>query len=438
MPDTVEIVHALNSEFLERGIRYFFPDATLEAIGPAAEVRTALCMDTRTDGSVELEWMRTRYRLDRGRSFTEHQIRLLAAIGAVLSMRFRGIFHGASAASTTRLFDGLPEDRYVSAFLNHTPYLDEATPVERDVIADAIEVMRESSLITYENRRVTTGVILIGAAREAPPAAIAAPPGALPYTNALIATKSLHRLCDGLHTVFLVNRGGVLSGLADVHEFAAKTAGASLPAPSPHRWQAHSRATLYGGNICLALTPNAEIKALAGGVQVFTFLDGRWRLTDLAEKYHEFRVAMGDGALAERLFTAARNLAEHRRGGLFVALDRAEDVRELVSPQDLLSYEGPSTNKSQIHYLLRGKRVLETEQSVLQSIARVDGAIVLDRAGRLLAFGAILRHSGEDLTALEGGRTTAAVHASRFGNALKISEDGVVSFYRCGRCVWDL
>jgi hypothetical protein len=106
---------------------------------------------------------------------------------------------------------------------------------------------------------------------------------------------------------------------------------------------------------------------------------------------------------------------------------------------DLLENDGPlGTNKGQIHYLLRGKQVLGLELSVLQSIARVDGGIVLDRAGRLLAFGAILRNAGEDVTAQDGGRTTAAVHASRFGPVLKISEDGSISFYRAATKLWEI
>ena len=153
-------------------------------------------------------------------------------------------------------------------------------------------------------------------------------------------------------------------------------------------------------------------------------MEGRWHLTDIVEKYREFQKAVGDVALAERLFTAALNLSEHRRGGLFVVLDDPASARDLVSAPDLLENDGLlGTNKGQIHYLLRGKRLLNLDLSVLQSIARVDGGIVLDREGRLLAFGAILRNAGEYVTAQDGGRTTAAVHASRFGPVLKISED---------------
>jgi len=91
--------------------------------------------------------------------------------------------------------------------------------------------------------------------------------------------------------------------------------------------------------------------------------------------------------------------------------------------------------------LLRGKRVLEMSPTILETISRVDGAVALDRESNLLAFGAILRH---DLTTapqeeiVEGSRTTAAMESSKFGCVLKISEDGLVSFYRNRERVWEI
>ncbi|MBZ5621251.1 MAG: diadenylate cyclase, partial [Acidobacteriia bacterium] len=431
----------LYGEFFERGVRYFFPDASLVTVGRAPEVKPTLLFHSRTDGGVDLEWMGTRYHFAcPGRPFTEDQLRLLGAVGAVLSVRYRSIFSAVSATSTFALFEGLPEDRYVSAFLDHTPYLSEdSLPCQPDVVANAIEVLRESSLLTYENRRISTGVILTGSGSDALHADPVLPEGALRYTNSLVGIKSFHRLCDGLQTVFLVDRDGMLVDLVDIQEFSRHHDAAPLPAPSSARYLAHSLATLDSGHICLVLTPNGEIKVFAGGVQVFNFMEGRWHLTDIVEKYREFQLALGDVALAERLFTAALNLAEHRRGGLFVVLRRPESARELVSPTDLLENDGPpGYSKGQIHYLLRRKDVLNLELSVLQSIARVDGGIVMDRGGRLLAFGAILRHAGEELAAEDGGRSTAAVHASRFGPVLKISEDGSVSFYGGGLKLWEI
>ena len=85
--------------------------------------------------------------------------------------------------------------------------------------------------------------------------------------------------------------------------------------------------------------------------------------------------------------------------------------------------------------------MLDIPVSVLEMIARIGGGIVLDQDSNLLAFGAILRH--HELTDLhpqniEGGRTTAAIAASRFGNVLKVSEDGLISFFQKGNCIWDI
>jgi hypothetical protein len=440
MPETQEIVHSLFGNFFERGVRYFFPDAELRATGSAAETNPSLNFRSRTDGGLELEWMGTCYDFARtGRPFTEDQIRLIGAIGAVLSARYRSIFYAVSAA-TPHLFAGLAEDRYVSAFLDHSPYLDEeGLPAPRNVVADAIEVLRESSLLTYENRRISTGVVLVGAGEDPYNRVREMPRDAMAYTASLVAIKSFHRLCDGLNTVFLVNREGVLVDLVDIEQFSKPCGETQLAAPSPARYRAHCLATLFGGHICLVLTPNGEIKVFAGGVQVFHFMEGRWHLTDMKEKYYEFKTAVGDRKLAERLFAVSLNLAEGRRGGLFVLVDRPESVHDLVAPQDLLENGlAEASNKAQVHYLLRKKHVLDLEMSVLQSIARVDGGIVMDRVGRLLAFGAILRNTGASLAAQDGGRTTAAVHASRFGLAVKISEDGMVSFYRGGVQVWEI
>ena len=88
------------------------------------------------------------------------------------------------------------------------------------------------------------------------------------------------------------------------------------------------------------------------------------------------------------------------------------------------------------------------DAAVLEALAGLDGALVADSNGRLLAFGAILRRnlahslSGCDLASTpalaEGARTTAALVASRFGPVLKISEDGIVSCFLDGARVWDL
>jgi len=248
--------------------------------------------------------------------------------------------------------------------------------------------------------------------------------------------------------VALVNPDGLLVEIVDVRRWAQPLIEAALPIPCAAPFQAHARSTLCGGHLCLVLTPHGEIKVFAEGVQMFSFLDGRWRLTDPLEKYQAWANAIGEPVLAERLFAVALNLGEDRRGGLLVVLNDPRQANRLVTPGDLLGAPGwepkeadQSTAKRHLHYLFRHAQVLALAPTVVETLARTDGAIVLDREGNLLSFGAILRHpaTGEgNEKSVEGGRTTAAIAASRFGNVLKVSEDGMVSYFREGRCIWEL
>ncbi len=142
-----------------------------------------------------------------------------------------------------------------------------------------------------------------------------------------------------------------------------------------------------------------------------------------------------------------RSISRKSGGGLLVVLDDPRSATKLVSTTDLVKHlpdhgQNPvAGTKDQLHYLLYQKRVIDIPVPVLETIARIDGGIVLDHDSNLLAFGAILPY--QDLTDLhpeniEGGRTTAAIAASRFGNVLEISEDGLISFFRRGKCVWEI
>jgi hypothetical protein len=431
-------------ELLALGIQYFLPASELINVGLSEERKPQLHSHLR-DGGVDLEWLGAKYTLvNQGKDFTGHEHKLLKSIGKVLSTRYQLLFNAEVVARSSEIFSGLPEDHYVSGFLDPYVFAGAATLAKvTDRVSEAIEVLRISALSTYEDRRISTGALLFGFQPDACHALPTQPAGALPYTSELTSIRSFHRICDGLRTVALVDRAGLMVELVDVAEWARPFAEFTLPVPSSRRYEAHNRATLCGGHVCLVLTPNGEIKIFADGAQVFSFLDGRWHLTDAVEKYRVWEEALGHKELAHRLFSVALNLAEGRRGGLFVILDDRRRACELLSNRDLLHQQqdpAKAGSKNQLHYLLRSQRVTEISQPVLETIARIDGSIVLDRDGNLLAFGAILRHSPVAATpdeAVEGSRTAAAIAASQFGNVLKVSEDGRLSFYQNGHCIWN-
>jgi hypothetical protein len=437
----------LYSDLLENGIRYFFPGSTLQRVAEGASEMPGLLGAVPSGGEVQFEWLGNGYSLTASSKLSDHERRLLRSIGMVLSARYQLLTNEALAAQSFQLFRGLPEDRFVSAFLDPGPHSSAESIAEiPDRIADAIEVLRISSMSTYENRRISTGVLLFGSMPEPCHAPPETPPNALRYSPELTTIRSFHRLCDGLRTMALVDQNGALAELIDVHEWAEPYREMPLAVPPANKYADHARATLCGGHVCLILSPNGEIKVYNDGVPVFRFIDGKWRLVDARHRYAMWKDAIGHAELAERLFTVALNLTESRRGALFVVLDDHESARVLVSQPDLLEFHNgreadAASSKDQLHYLLRDKSILDVPSTVLENIARIDGAVVLCGDANLLAFGAILHHHSTEEAlnrTVEGGRTTAAIAASHYGTVLKISEDGVISMYRGGRCLWEM
>ncbi len=436
------VLDALYEQLLRKGVQYFLPFSRLEIVGRTPESTPEIRLRQMTEGGLNFEWLGNRYALTNGRKFSDHEQRMLRGIGKFLSRRYKLLLDSEIAARNLEMFAGLPEDRYVSAFLDGSVFKD-AGSVVPDRISEAIEVLRISALSSYEDKRISTGALLFGSLPDACHSLPPRPTDALRYSSELTSIRSFHRICDGLRTIALVDRSGLMVELVDVQKWAQPFSEIDLPVPSARRYRTHSQATLCGGHLCLVLTPNGEIKIFGEGVQLFTFLDGRWHLTDAVSKYEAWEAAVGHKDLSSLLFSAALNLAEHRRGGMFVVVEDPQKVRQFVRGLDLLENDRSERAgaKNQLHYLLRRQLATELSPVVLESIAQIDGSVVLDRNSNLLAFGAILRHRApmdQDEEIGEGGRTAAAISASHFGDVLMVSEGGQVSFYQKGHCVWTL
>jgi hypothetical protein len=269
------------------------------------------------------------------------------------------------------------------------------------------------------------------------------------YTESLASIKSFFRLADGVRTVFLANSEGQLLDIVDIDRWASQLSDQEAhPVSCSRAFEAHARATLHDGHICAVLSPSREIKVFAEGAEVFTFRGAAWHLLDLAAKYDVWAEAVGNPTLAACLFQAALDLADAREGALFVVLrDPGLHLGRLVAPADRLDVPVPHAppvsrpSRRDLLHLLEGRSVIDMNASVLAALASLDGATVVDTSGRLLAAGAILRHAPTDELhdggAIEGARTTAAVYSSRFGPVLKVSEDGVMTFFDRDR-VWEI
>lgn len=437
---------ALYDNLLQAALRQFFSRATFETEPiPSLSSDGRLAIEPTGDPSVlSIRWFGTRHILHvpGRRPFTAHEVRLARAIGTVLFTRYRAIFDPKQMLERGDLFRGAIEDRYVGTFLDSVGYGD-PSQTRADLIATAIEVLRVAALSSYENRAISSGVLMLGV-EEVPGRAEPAAGQAYRYSQALTGIKSFYRICNGLETLFLVNRSGIVLDIVEVSKYRAS---GKLNVPCPAPYQPHARATAGNQNICVVLSPTHEIKIFAEGVQTFSFRNARWHLLDMQAKYEMWSETVGNAALAERLFQTALDLSDQREGALFVVLrEPGESLRYLVAPGDQLDHirtaspEAPT--RGQLLHMVRGRSVTDLDPAVLAGLARTDGATVMDTSGRLLAVGAILLHTEppepHSSLAVEGARTTAAMAAGRYGAVLKVSEDGLITFYDHQERVWDI
>ncbi len=84
--------------------------------------------------------------------------------------------------------------------------------------------------------------------------------------------------------------------------------------------------------------------------------------------------------------------------------------------------------------VIQGRKIQSLARAVVAELASLDGAVVLANSGEILAYGAVLQpRKRGPLRGTEGSKTKAAIGASKYGLAVKISADGAISVYHKGK-----
>ncbi len=438
-----------------RTLEHFFPGSEVVKTGEEplpGEERLPYRRNYRIqeeEGGLDLTitWFNARYLFKPGvpRAFLPGERKLVETILRVLDLRFRTMY-GVAMPERARILPFAPEDQIVMEYLS---------PPAPSRVPAALEVLRAFALSTYENREVSSGVVLLGTDQDPTAPDRVKVDGELPYNIRLTLLKGIYPMCDGLHTAFLVDKKGDVCWPIDIHQWAEKVQGhAPPPYTCPRNFYSHAQATRSGRHTCMVLVPTHEIKVFSEGAWVFSFTNARWRLLEISAKFAIWNKSTGSTSppdLAARLFQAALNLADDRRGALIVVLrDPESSLPDLVDPGDRMDHlnqfqepENPMARpvKQMLHLLMQGRTINDIDDRVLESIAAVDGALVTDFAGRLLTFGAILRTPPQATSVtqtVEGARSTTARVVSHYGPVLKVSEDGFVSMFLDGARLWDI
>lgn len=132
--------------------------------------------------------------------------------------------------------------------------------------------------------------------------------------------------------------------------------------------------------------------------------------------------------LREAIYQSCLDISFARSGGCIIVVRSGSlgDVVEIVSESDLLSGPNPSLKSKTIRAMVMG-RFQSLDRRLRQELLALDGAMVLDHLGNIVAAGAIISVSAGSEG---GGRTAAAKKGSSLGLGIKISEDGGISVYK--------
>ena len=316
---------------------------------------------------------------------------------------------------------------------------------DEDVIAQHVEIhydlkmsittlfadLHALSEQTYENRSLSFGCIIDSGKQGVS--------GRARFPRQFLAAKKYKALSDGFRTAYYISSAGRLLSFVDLD-----ASGSARQTPHSYYpdWAEplarNSRGRKYG----IALSRQGDILVFDGGTLRFTHRNGRWQywnhnhivnlLCDRAKAQKVLPRVVSSVVVA--VYLAALDVSFRRSGGLFVILHNRRNLRQIVRPGDAIGDPNRILPDKDFDQVLKGRKIQGLASTVAVELAALDGAIVMSNDGEILAYGAILspRKRGRLRTA-EGSRTKAAIGASNYGLAIKISSDGDIDVFHKGK-----
>ena len=342
----------------------------------------------------------------------------------VLADRLTGVFDsGAPRKETLEALGGVFDELVVADHLkrHHNFALDP----ER--IFRAFRGLAEQ---TYENKALTFGCII-----DASDAAI--PEDEFEFPEALLSEKRFRAMSDAYYTTYEVSSAGRLSSFRELPPEPAAAGNAYFP-----EWARRLASECHGSRVGFALTRHGDILVLDGGSLRFTYRFGRWQywnhrhLVDLLRNAARVQHVPMEivPRVAGALYRAALDVSFRRSGGLFVVLRNRQNLGKIVRGPDQIGHSRRTPLNREFDEALTSQNILSLSRSVLVELSALDGAVVVDNQGHLLSYGAVLTPKAKGRAdAAEGSRTKAAIGASNYGLAVKISADGDITVFLRGR-----
>lgn len=227
-------------------------------------------------------------------------------------------------------------------------------------------------------------------------------------------------LSNGVDTMVWVDSEGRVVG----HECLDPPA--VLPPFAPYVHAAFA-AWAVDGRLALALTPMGEILIFRDSQLLFAKRAGRWHF--LTHRPIVTRMPVPHSIAVRRAIYESCLDASFANHGACIGVMTKESAgrwEEVVMREDRLRTRD-SLKARALHLLIAGRSFPELDRRFRRELLSIDGALVIDHRGKVLAVGAIIKIPGGSTG---GGRLAAARVLASLGLGIKVSQDGsIVCFH---------
>lgn len=300
----------------------------------------------------------------------------------------------------------------------------------RTLIEDTIEFLVELSGTRVESQDLTHGVVITDVFREPPRIPVR-------YPADVRVAKRAPLLFDGQRAVLIVDLEGRARTELQRHRLdrVAKAAAAPVAVDGlPEGGSLVAAATRVVGGLGLFLRADRSIWAFVGGHPLIVRRGERWVGFPLLLAESLAGIA-GGGAAASMVADAAFTISAQPHGAILAivedaaVLDAVVPLKDRFDLRDELDPAGMRI-ETRLHHLIDAE---ELDEETLVRLATLDGATILDRNGRLLAYGAVVSSFDSQH---EGARTAAARTLSEVALVVvMVSVDGDITIFRDGAAV---
>jgi hypothetical protein len=328
------------------------------------------------------------------------------------------------ARSLAKLLEDYAVRSAVAKTLTHEPGLVAHRERQFQTVSQVLEIYTQWASTTYEGDNVSAGVVVS-------PCSGGGTSETLNYSK-LASDDFFKVVSDGVRSWWSVDDRGFLESLVPISECRDEDTLFTGRRFYPEIYRPIAEFSI-GGKIAAVLNRNGEILVFQGHLK-FAKRRGTWLYFGHDAIVRQLSHGSGPSSFSVRkaIYDSCLD-ASFARSGACIGVIRRDRMRaftraNLVERADFFP-TSTSLKTLMAKKLIADRKFQELPRLIRKELLALDGALVLDHNGEVLAAGAIVELQGVGRSN-QGGRSAAAKALSRFGLGIKVSEDGMISGFK--------